>query len=154
MTDVGGAAVLKRFGRDRRDGERDVLEDLATALGGDDDAVVVGREIVGRGDVNVSSDLGRFLDRASLAGRAGLILSESRRRAERAQAGRNEPEGLRHIPLSLLGLGSELMKRTRACQPKSALFCGFPALMAIAQQFSFETKLAIIPCRYGNLPFP
>jgi hypothetical protein len=77
-----------------------------------------------------------------------------RRGGERAKAGRNEPEGLRHIPLSLLGLGPELLKRTRACQPESALFCGFPALMAIAQQSGFETKLAIFECRYGNLPFP
>jgi hypothetical protein len=53
-----------------------------------------------------------------------------------------------------LGLGPELLKRGFACQQESALFCGFPALMAIAQQFGFETKLAIFGCRYGMLTFP
>jgi hypothetical protein len=45
------------------------------------------------------------------------------------------------VPLSLDGFEGELLKRSRACQPESALFCGFPAFMAIAQQSGFETKL-------------
>jgi hypothetical protein len=53
-----------------------------------------------------------------------------------------------------LGLGPELLKRGKACQPESALFCGFPGLMAIAQQFGFELKLAIEGCPYGMLTFP
>jgi hypothetical protein len=53
-----------------------------------------------------------------------------------------------------LGLDEALLKMDCACQPKSALFCGFPALMAIAQQFGFELKLAIFACRYGKLTFP
>ncbi len=49
LADVAGAAVLQGRAADGGDGERNLLQYLATALGGDDDLAVIGRFVGGLG---------------------------------------------------------------------------------------------------------
>ncbi len=63
--DVGGAAILHRLAADRGDRERDVLQRLPPALGGDDDLGVVGR---------VGGRIGRLRGVGRRGGAGGIVL--------------------------------------------------------------------------------